>query len=121
MNILAFLLRTVIGAVIVLIFLSYKNKGNGKFERIEIADDGIWLSFVYQKRFTDISPNAKEEIEKYLKEGFYGLTSICVKEMNSKTIYISMKIEKIKDDSIPPIILLEEQEKAITRVCSILN
>ena len=122
MQILVILLNTVIfaviGAVIGLIFSSFKNKGKGKFERIDIEDDGFWLGFVYQKRFTDISPNAKEEIEEYLKKTFKGLTSVCVKKMNSKKIYISMKIEKIKDDSTPAIIRLEDQEKALTFYCS---
>lgn len=118
MQILVILLGTVIGAVIGWNFPSFKNNGKGKFERIDIEDDGIWLGFVYQKRFTDISQNAKEEIEEYLKKNFKGLTSVCVKKMNSKKIYIAMKIEKIKDDSTPAIIWLEDQEKTLTYYCS---
>lgn len=115
MEIIVILIGTIIGAVIGWNFQSFKRKG--RFTRLDVNDDGsIWLEFDYKNRFGKISNKAKTELTNYLKENFKGLVEVNVTIKRPRELMICMKVAKVNDE--PIIIWLEDQEKALTYLCS---
>lgn len=118
MELLIIFIGTVLGAAIGWNIQSFKRKG--RFTRLDITDDGkVWLEFDFKKRLGKVGDSYKGELTALLKKDFKGLTEVTVTRNRPNEMIICMLLEKKEDE--PFILFLEDQEKALTYLCSNLK
>lgn len=104
---------------IILYILANHIFGDGEFTDVLLIGDSLDLTFEFKYyKFYDLNQNYLENLGTYLKKHFKGLNKLEIIR-NYGIITINMNVTKVDDEPIE--ILLDEQRKALSRLCKVAD